>query len=496
MELATPLPPDDGSQATATKDHVSNPLERAERLQRDFQQTKMSLRPNSPTGSLQLMDPSMQKRQPHMRRRSGILSGSRDETIAPSLAEKLSVQAARRQRVATESAIAAGRDLELRQAQETQSWLERDTPLPQTAYLRYRVAEDNRQLAELGRAEREALGALKGEQSAAWMAQGRERVQEGLERQKRSRKLRKELMRRRGRTVRQLRDEEKSSEQLLLERDTKYYHEMRKRVLEASALDSKLDTSEEREQAATRRAGTKRKEELTKEVAAVRHHDLERRRDMAKEIRGLTERASAEHVSLVALARQRGEVKREAAKQRNVERLKRDLTYIERAKANRERAMATRERARVALAEALETRKKGATKERGNDYMVAEEKSRILCANRKEVAQIYKSRFASRGAAAEYTSQGSYWRGLAASAAWFATGGALVPHTVATASPPETAVEDAVPEARSRRTTREATSARPSHETASSDRARSRRSTREEASSGDVKTAADAAVEL
>ena len=52
----------------------------------------------------------------------------------------------------------------------------------QVAYLRFREAEENRQHADVARAEREALKLLREEQSAAVIAQGRERVAERLAR--------------------------------------------------------------------------------------------------------------------------------------------------------------------------------------------------------------------------------------------------------------------------------------------------------------------------
>lgn len=112
----------------------------------------------------------------------------------------------------------------------------------------------------------------------------------------------------------------------------------------------------------------------------------------------------------MAIATRRAEQKREEAKVWSADRRRGELGYLERARANRERAMATRQAARASVAEALATRKRAATKERANNYLVTEEKARILKNNRVEAATIYRARYATRTAAAEFNS--SPWKAL------------------------------------------------------------------------------------
>ena len=111
----------------------------------------------------------------------------------------------------------------------------RETPLPQVAYLRFREAEENRQHADVARAEREALKLLREEQSAAVIAQGRERVAERLARQNTTRKLREKMIKRRSKEVRKLRDETQAGNEKIAERQNSYREEVRKRVAEQSA---------------------------------------------------------------------------------------------------------------------------------------------------------------------------------------------------------------------------------------------------------------------
>ena len=294
------------------------------------------------------------------------------------------------------------------ESEEAASHLVRETALPQTAYLRFRTAEDNRQHADVGRAEREALLTLKEERAASWIAQGRAQVNEGLLRQKRSRRLRNELVRRRNHQARELRVETEVKEQELAERQEQVRDEMRKRVLEASALDARLDEVEDNAAEEVRKEATRSRAELAKAAADVRERHQAKRRDAVKELRGLAERAHCEMSgSLEAIARQRGQEKREEARQLSLARSKMEMDYLGRARFNRERAMSTRERARAAMAEAHEERRKAASKERSHSVLIIDEKVRtrevrILAAHKREVCNIYQARFASRAAAAEY----------------------------------------------------------------------------------------------
>ena len=157
----------------------------------------------------------------------------------------------------------------------------------------------------------------------------------------------------------------------------------------------------------------------------VKAKQLERRRELAKELRAVGEKAMAESSeSLVEMAKQRYQEKREVSKTYTAERGKRESGYLDRARANREKARATRERAKVAAAEALEVRKRAVSErhghERSNTQAVSEEKARLLASQRREVAKSWRARFASQGAAAEY--ENSHWRVVSAAAAWFSPG--------------------------------------------------------------------------
>ena len=78
----------------------------------------------------------------------------------------------------------------------------RESTLPQAAFDRFMVVEQNRQLAEQVKGEKDELLMLKDENAAIWMERGRERARERMLREKRSTRLKKEMQdRSRGRRV-------------------------------------------------------------------------------------------------------------------------------------------------------------------------------------------------------------------------------------------------------------------------------------------------------
>ena len=253
----------------------------------------------------------------------------------------------------------------------------RESTVHTAAYLRYRVAEDNRVIAEELRLERDERLIRKEEEATAWAAYGRQQVAERIKRQERSKKQQRDLMRRRSQQAVKEREEMERTRDRLGDQQQVFYDKARQRVLQASALDERLDESEAVTAAAAAAEGKKSKEEVQNRVAEVRQHMLETKKAMASQIKFMHAKATSElsgHIVSVAAAR--GSEKREASRQWGIERGRREVSYIERARVNRERAIQTRQAAKVAMAQAAEARKKAAAKERANDHLVTKERVR------------------------------------------------------------------------------------------------------------------------
>lgn len=288
----------------------------------------------------------------------------------------------------------------------------RDSTLHAAAYLRYQVAAENQVLGEEARHERDERLMRKEIEAQQWQQQGRERAFERLQRQKRSRKQKRDMMQRRSEEVRDAKDQREKARQLMVESQALSCEKARQRVIEASSLASKLAAAESASAASAAAEGKRTKEVFAKAAAGMRRQLLMRKQAMASQIKQLHARTTAETAPQLVAAAARGREKREAARQWGVERGRREITYIERARSNRERALRIRQAAKAAMEEAIESRKKAAAKERANDKLVTDERERIRESNKREAAHIYRQRFATQEAAAEY--EGSGWKSLLA----------------------------------------------------------------------------------
>jgi hypothetical protein len=364
------------------------------------------------------------------KRRMPTLNPSGEEQIPPSeLArmieeERLRREEEERQRKLMEAAMKeasgeAAADEPAEVAEISYNSLEelRESQLPQKAYVRYRVAEENRQFADQGRALSGELLSIKEEQEAAWASYGRERVLERNEGQRRTRKLRQELLRQRSREVQSARGHAVAARKLLAERQHQQREALSRRCASAPADRQHHEARLEEAHARERQDGARRRDEVAKAVLEVR---LRLRTDnQMRVLRSRNPPSAKEHTwhqssSTSSLSgptpRRRAQEKREASRVLGAERERREVSYVERAHANRERAFATRAAAKAAVSQTLLNRKKMAAKERANAQLVAAEKARIITSNKQDVAAIYRARYASHDQAVEFES--SPWRSI------------------------------------------------------------------------------------
>ena len=273
--------------------------------------------------------------------------------------------------------------------------LERASTLSYATYLRFQANEENRVHADEVRAVKAQMGSLREAQALEWIKHGRQRVRERRQRQKQTRKAMGQLHKTNQEKVAGIRAEEAAWEELRIERKKDHEREGRVRVLEAAALDARLDAQEEAQDAREREEFSHQRAQIAEAAAEVRRSALLDKQRLA------SAQAAARVGVLVArsarldLTSHLGEVKRDEAKHWEVQRQQREDEYLQRARDNRARAHAWRVSAKRSLRSAWKAKVKNAVKERGNDHLVAEEKLRIRQANRKEVQAVYGQRFAS-----------------------------------------------------------------------------------------------------
>ena len=310
----------------------------------------------------------------------------------------------------------------------------RDSTLLQNAYLRFRVVEDNRMAGDQGRALHGTLLLLKARQEEAYRTEASERAQERYDRARRSRLARKHLLNKSRQQAEAARKAQAADRRLLEQRRSKLRDEVRQRVLEANVVHAAASTAAEYARHAQREEGTKQRAAAAKILAAMRQESLAHNKATAARVRdergggggggasaaGLTSAASSggeagavdsvmglpaapTGLQAAAAAARKGVEARELSKALGQRRGRLEEQYIQQARLNRERALATRQAARTAVADTLGRRRAAAARERAQlQRLAADERTRTLEANRQEVVQIYKARWASAKAAQEY----------------------------------------------------------------------------------------------
>jgi hypothetical protein len=171
----------------------------------------------------------------------------------------------------------------------------------------------------------------------------------------------------------------------------------------ANGLDARLDAAEERQDEKERQEGRRMREALAKALETLRTTGLRDRKkrcaDIRKESATALQQANEAPRSAAAVL---GEQKRQHAMNLLSRRQRNEAEYLQRARANKERAKEARNNARANTDAMLSARRRDANREKANDVLVTEAKAKILEANRREVAEVYRSRFAAPKAAAQW----------------------------------------------------------------------------------------------
>lgn len=295
----------------------------------------------------------------------------------------------------------------------------RDSSLMQGSYMRYLVVEDNWQRAERARAQKEELLYQKEENAATWSAAGKVRAQERYERQNHRQAMRKEMEERSRRQAREARKALEASRRLLQKQREEAHNERRERVRQASTFQARLDAVEQANADAHRKEGRARREEILKAVAAFRKRLKKDKQQVVHQVQASFAFGSTAELTdaVVEAASRRAETVRRAERAWKRMQNQGEQAYMEQASEKRALVVAQRGNTRDAVADSLEERKVAATNLRKTNKLVKKEAAR----RRKQgqqlnamAADIYRSRFASKEAAAAYDS--SEWMNLTA---WF-----------------------------------------------------------------------------
>ena len=308
----------------------------------------------------------------------------------------------------------------------------RASSLPQTAFLRFLIVEENRQVAEKAREESYDLLDVKDENAAIWAAIGKQRVQECKVQQKRTRKAKKAMLERSRDQVMAARKVQKAARKMLKRRAEATRRDMHAHVreakyVEAKAAEAKHAAAEETKALLLREHGAKRRKEVAKAVASVRERLQRDKKEVASQIRASMPssssgngdvaehrcRLSINHPKVVSVAQSRADQMRYDAKLWRRQHRKEVESYIEEARLTREWTQEQRLYVKEAREDALEDRKMAAEELRITNKQIARRKAKAQ-PRPGSASSAYKSRYASKEAARMFDSSG--WMKLTS---WF-----------------------------------------------------------------------------
>ena len=277
--------------------------------------------------------------------------------------------------------------------------VQRESALPVALYAKLEVFEDNRRKAEKLRKEREQR-ALEIQQAAELRNQRAAALREKVKAEGgKAIEAHKGGNLEQGRAQRQL---EAKWEEERNEEKRQYVEKGRKNVLIAKGLDGKLDALEE-EAARRRKDGYEQRQMLD---AAVKEKEVQttlEKNALAKHVRHEVEAGNAyADASLKAMKGGKASQTRAAKGEWKSEKQRLEAEYLAEAAAKKAKALASREAAKRVKKDMLEARTASATIERDNDYLVEEEKAKILARNKAMRAERYRQRFATQAEADEF----------------------------------------------------------------------------------------------
>jgi len=264
--------------------------------------------------------------------------------------------------------------------------------IPVGTYTKFEVSLERRMLADQAREEKEERDRLRREREEEFLRNAvevRNKLNAGDEEFKAMNHEREEVVKAHGRAVR---EDKRAGRETIKELNQRYFEEARQRVVEASALDRKLDKVEAKADAKEREVATRERNELIEAIKMRREKDLDNKRAQAKTVRAETSGAveqvtKAQHA---ARASEAEEVRKLRSGEWQTSRTQRTEAYVGKAKQKAEARERERKHAKALWDAAQKERKAAARAEKGNNHLVTEEKERILQANQKERAEVYK----------------------------------------------------------------------------------------------------------
>ena len=308
-------------------------------------------------------------------------------------------------------------DEELKELEELKAMIhgtpERPSTVPMGAVGRFLVGEQNRSRADAARKEKEERDALKAELDAKRTGYAQRIKQEAAERNANEKAVREAARQRKLNAGREMREKEAAWKAEAEKRRQNEWAIAQKRVQDENEQWKRMNANEAAQDKLERDEGTRDRKAVEAAFKLEKEQTLAKKRAQVAAIKKSTDPAIVEEA--LSWAAQ----KREAAAEKR-RREKEDLIAARRAvkdghmnmaKDVRGQVIAIRENARAVASQVLAKKKEDARKERDNDYLVQQEKMRMLASKKQQHQSVYSKKYAAAEVAQSWAGASTLRRG-------------------------------------------------------------------------------------
>lgn len=289
----------------------------------------------------------------------------------------------------------------------------RESAIPLGAVSRFLVGEENRGRADAARKEKEERDRIKAELAAKREAHGEKLKLEAKERREKERQQREALKNKRQEDGRHMREKEAEWKAEAAKRLQKEWDLGQKRVQEENERFKNMDKAEAAQDKLEREEGTRSRKEIEAAFKKERAENLEENRQKVAKVKRETDPALLDaSKAWAAEKRTGGAANLRKQKQDLVEGRKRvKESHLEKAAAIKGDVNAMKANAKNVQQGVLDQKKQHAAKERDNDYLVQQEKIRVLASKKQQHQAVYGKKFADGNLAQSWTGASTLRRG-------------------------------------------------------------------------------------
>jgi hypothetical protein len=306
---------------------------------------------------------------------------------------------------------------ELKEIEELKAMIrgtpERPSTVPIGAVGRFMVGEENRAKADAARKEREERDQLKADLVAQRAAHAAKVKDDAAKRQEHERQVRDGEKRRKADDAQRLRQREAKWKAEADKNKQQQWDKAYKRVQDENEQWKRMNASEAAQDKLEREEGTRERKAVDAAFRAEREQTLQAKREQVARVKKSTDQAIVEEA--LAWAANKRETAAEARRKQRAElqekRSQGKESFVAMAHSVKGQVNAMKENARAVQNNVLQKKKEHAAKERDNDYLVQQEKIRVLASKKMQHQNVYGKKYAPSAMAESWVGASTLRRG-------------------------------------------------------------------------------------